>query len=75
MEYALGPVLALLVALKFGDWQNKKTEANIKSLEARIELVEKQIPASEATTLQKTMVTFQPVVKAVRQLQEEIGIS
>jgi hypothetical protein len=75
MEYALGPVLALLLAMKFTDWKTKKTEQRVESVEAKLELVQKQIPASEATTLQKTMVTFQPVVKAVRQLQEEIGIS
>ena len=74
MEYALGPVLALLIAMKFADYKSKKTEEHFKAVEAKIELVEKQIPASEAAALQKTMVTFQPVVKAVRQLQDEIGI-
>ena len=75
MEYAIGPVLALLIAMKFADYKSKKTEEHVKTVEAKVELVEKQIPASEAATLQKTMVTFQPVVKAVRQLQDEIGIS
>lgn len=74
MEYAVGPVLALLIAMKFADYKSKKTEEHVKSVEAKIEMVEKQIPASEAAALQKTMVTFQPVVKAVRQLQDEIGI-
>lgn len=74
MEYALGPVLALLIAMKFADYKSKKTEEHFKAVEAKIESVEKQIPASEAAALQKTMVTFQPVVKAVRQLQDEIGI-
>jgi len=74
MEYAVGPVLALLIAMKFADWKSKKTDEHVKAVEAKIEMVEKQIPASEAAALQKTMVTFQPVVKAVRQLQDEIGI-
>ena len=75
MEYAVGPVLALLFAMKFADWKTKKTEEHVKAVEAKVEMVEKQIPASEASTLQRTMITFQPVVKAVRQLQDEIGIS
>ncbi len=74
MEYAVGPVLALLIAMKFADYKSKKCEEHFKSVEAKIESVEKQIPVAEAATLQKTMVTFQPVVKAVRQLQDEIGI-
>ena len=74
MEYAVGPVLALLLAMKFADYKNKKTDETIKAVSAKVEMVEKQIPVSEAATLQKTMVTFQPVVKAVRQLQDEIGI-
>ena len=74
MEYALGPVLALLVAMKFADYKSKKTEEYVKVVEAKVEMVEKQIPASQAAALQKTMVTFQPVVKAVRQLQDEIGV-
>ena len=75
MEYALGPVLALLIAMKFADYKSKKTEEHVKAVETKVEMVEKQIPASQAAALQKTMVTFQPVVKAVRQLQDEIGIS
>ena len=75
MEYAIGPVLALLIAMKFADYKSKKSEEHFKAVEAKIESVEKQIPVAEAATLQKTMVTFQPVVKAVRQLQDEIGIS
>ena len=75
MEYAVGPILALLFAMKFADWKTKKTEEHVKAVETKVELVEKQIPASQAAALQKTMVTFQPVVKAVRQLQDEIGIS
>ena len=74
MEYAVGPVLALLIAMKFADYKSKKCEEHFKAVEAKIELVDKKIPASEAAALQKTMVTFQPVVKAVRQLQDEIGI-
>ena len=74
MEYALGPVLALLIAMKFADYKSKKSEEHVKAVEAKIESVEKQIPVAEAAALQKTMVTFQPVVKAVRQLQDEIGI-
>ena len=74
LEYIIGPVLALLLGMKFSDYKSKKCEEHFKIVEAKIEMVEKQIPASEAAALQKTMVTFQPVVKAVRQLQDEIGI-
>ena len=56
MEYALGPVLALLIAMKFADYKSKKTEEHVKAVETKVEMVEKQIPASQAAALQKTMV-------------------
>lgn len=74
LEYIIGPVLALLLGMKFTSYTNSKVEESLKATTARIEKCEQTIAESEVNTLKKTIVTFQPVVKAVRQLQDEIGV-
>jgi hypothetical protein len=74
LEYIIGPVLALLLGMKFTHYTNTKVEESLKATTARIEKCEQAIAESEVNTLKKTIVTFQPVVKAVRQLQDEIGV-
>ena len=41
MEYVIGPVLSLLLALKIGDYNTKKREAEIKALNEKIEQIDK----------------------------------
>jgi len=67
LEFIVGPVLSLLIALKFGDIKNKEQEAKIAALQAQIELLENELP-------KKVMATMLPVAKAVQKLNQQVGL-
>lgn len=71
LEYIVGPVLSLMLGMKFTDYTNKKRaaemEKQIKSLEARVEKVDGEI-------LQKTMKIVMPIAQATDRLQTAIGV-
>ena len=67
LEFIVGPVLSLLIALKFGDIKDKEREKEIAALQAQIELLENELP-------KKVMATMLPVAKAVQKLNQEIGL-
>lgn len=72
--YTVGPVLALLLSLKFNQVNQKKTEDKFSQLEERIEKIEATIEVIDKETLKKMMVTMSPVARAVKELQEAIGV-
>jgi len=74
LEYAVGPVLALLISLKYTKVQLDKKVSQIDDALARLEKVEKTVEVIDKETLKKMMITLTPVAKAVRELQEAIGI-
>jgi len=74
IEYAIGPILAVLINLKFNQVSQKKQEEKLLLAEARIEKVEAAIEAIDKETLKKMMATISPVAKAVRTLQEAVGV-
>jgi hypothetical protein len=74
LEYAVGPVLALLISLKYTKLQVDKKVSQIDDVLARLEKVEKTVEVIDKETLKKMMITLTPVAKAVRELQEAIGI-
>lgn len=78
MEYVVGPVLALLIAMKFTDYKSKATTRECldaqESLTARIELVENQVTTIDTAMPKKIMATISPVAKAVMKLNQEVGI-
>ena len=67
LEFVVGPVLALLVALKFGDIKDKKREEEIVALRQQVELMQADMP-------KKVTATMLPIVKAVKKLNEQIGL-
>ena len=67
LEFVVGPVLSLLIALKFGDMKDKEREKEIAALQAQVELLENELP-------KKVMATMLPVAKAVQKLNQEIGL-
>ena len=75
MEFVVGPVLALLVGMKFTVWKTK--HANHKCDECVAEMVEtidKKIVANN-TEMSKSMVTvITPMAKAIKNLNEQVGI-
>lgn len=74
MYYAIGPVLALLISMKFNQVNNEKMNNSIAAMAERIEKVEIALETIDKETLKKMMVTVSPVAKAVRELQEAIGV-
>ncbi len=74
IEYAIGPVLAVLINLKFNQVSQKKQEDRLALAEARIEKVEKAVDTIDKETLKKMMATISPVAKAVMTLQEAVGV-
>jgi len=74
IEYAIGPVLAVLINLKFNQVSQKKYEDKLALAEARIEKVEKAVEVIDKETLKKMMATISPVAKAVITLQEAVGV-
>ena len=67
IEYVVGPVLALLLGMKFTDFKNKEKDAKISELESKIELIETETP-------KKLMATLMPVAKAVQKLNQQVGL-
>ncbi len=67
LEYIVGPVLALLLGMKFTDYKTKEKNAKITELEEKIALIESETP-------KKLMATLMPVAKAVQKLNQEVGL-
>ena len=74
IEYAIGPVLAVLINLKFNQVSQKKFEDKLTTAEAKIEKLEKVVEVIDRETLKKMMATISPVAKAVISLQEAVGV-
>ena len=74
IEYAVGPVLALLISLKFTQQQNAKHQKEYEALVARVELIENRNEALDKELLQKIMTTVMPIAKAVKKLNQEVGL-
>jgi len=67
LEYIIGPVLALLIGMKFTDYKTKNKDAKIAELESKVALIETETP-------KKLMATLMPVAKAVQKLNQEVGL-
>ena len=67
LEYIIGPVLALLLGMKFTDMKSKEKDTKITELQTKIELIEVETP-------KKLMATLVPVAKAVQKLNQEVGL-
>ena len=75
MEYIIiGPILALLVSMKFTDYRSKEAEVRLTALEGKIENVSSVLQQSEADAPKKTLMIVAPVAKAVKELQSAIGV-
>jgi len=70
-EYIIGPVIAALIAMKYGDYKasvKEKAQAELLTqLSQKVELVETETP-------KKLMATLVPVAKAVQKLNQEVGL-
>lgn len=81
MEYLVGPVLALLISLKFTASEKEKQGEMIRDLDERIEMLEEQLLELQSSDdkrdeefSKKVMATIMPVAKAVNRLNQTVGI-
>ena len=81
MEYLIGPVLAVLVSLKFTAVEKNKQELKIRDLDDRIEMLEEQLVELQSSGekrdeefSKKVLATIMPVAKAVNKLNQTVGI-
>lgn len=81
MEYLIGPVLAVLVSLKFTAVEKDKQELKIRDLDDRIEMLEEQLVELQSSGekrdeefSKKVLATIMPVAKAVNKLNQTVGI-
>lgn len=74
MEYVLGPLVALVVSMKYANYMSTKNTARIEAAVERVEKVEGKLEVSDKETLQRVMTTVMPIAKAVNKLNQEVGI-
>jgi hypothetical protein len=74
LEYVVGPVLALLLGMKFTDLKNKEAEKTIAELNEKVVLLEKSASTLEDELPKKMMATMLPVAKAVQKLNQQVGL-
>ena len=74
MEYVIGPVLALLLGMKFSDYKIKEAEATLENIEAKIESIQSKLTSQEEELPKKVIATMIPIAKAVKELNQTVGI-
>jgi hypothetical protein len=74
MEYIIGPVLTLLIAMKFTDYRQKDIEAKLGVMQEQVTLVEKTMEQRETELPKKLVATMVPLAKAVKLLNQQVGI-
>ena len=74
IEYIVGPVIAVLVSMKFTDYKSKEQAKVCQECCEKVELVEQKVVATDQETLKKMLITITPIAKAVKQLQEAVGV-
>ena len=74
LEYIVGPVLALLVGMKFSVYNAEKQEKTIAELKEKVVLLEKSASDLEAELPKKVMATMLPVAKALQKLNQQVGL-
>ena len=75
MEYAVGPLLALLLGMKFTVYKTKKDLA--KAREEQQELItalEKKIVDNNTMISQQTLKLMMPVAKSVQTINGQLGL-
>ena len=75
MEYVVGPVVALLLGMKFTDF---KTKEQVKQLEKTnqdlIALVEEKMLENTKMVSQQTLKMMMPMAKSVTDINKQLGL-
>ena len=74
MEYVVGPVIALLLGMKFTTYKLKTVEEKVEQINIKVVAIEKQTAAFEQEMPKRLVATVAPVAVAVKKLNEQVGI-
>ena len=74
LEYIVGPIVALLLGMKFSVYKAKAQEKTIAELKEKVVLLEKSTSTLEDELPKKVMATMLPVAKAVQKLNQQVGL-
>ena len=74
MEFVIGPVLALLMGMKFTDFKNKELEKRVAALEFTVDRLNTSAVSMEAEMPKKMLATIVPIAQAVKKLNEQVGL-
>ena len=74
LEFVVGPILSLLIAMKFNILVDKKQKEEIAALQEKVVLLEKSASSLESELPKKVMATMMPVAKAVQKLNQQVGL-
>lgn len=71
MEYVVGPILALLIGMKFTDYKAKELN---KKCDACCQTVDEKIVEQNKMISSQTLKILTPVVKSVAQINNQLGL-
>ena len=71
MEYVVGPILALLIGMKFTHYSVKEQQKKIDSV---IETVDAKIVEQNTAMSEQTVRVLTPVVVNVKKINEQLGL-
>ena len=75
MEYVVGPVLALLIGMKFTDFTNKRCAADRhKEIDAYRAEVQSLIAQNTTNVSQQTLKMMMPMAKSVNEINKQLGL-
>jgi len=71
MEYVIGPVLALLIGMKFTDYTSKRTE---RKLEGCVAQVDTKILEQNSAISTQTLKVLTPVAMSINKINKQLGL-
>lgn len=78
MEYFIGPLVALVIGIKYTDFKNKLNTSKVQALQedvvARIEKMEVNVADVDKEILKKSLKIILPIAQATERLQEAVGV-
>ena len=75
MEYVVGPILALLLGMKFTHFTTEKMKQDAqKERELIAQVIEERITASNTQMSQQTLKLMMPMAKSVTAINKQLGL-
>lgn len=71
LEYIVGPILALLLGMKFTHYTAEKQAAKLESIK---ELIDEKLVESNTEMSQQTLKVLMPLAKSVTDINKQLGL-